>query len=76
MIDKSKIAEHMEVVAADGQHVGTVDHMEGRDMIKLTKNDPIANGLHHYVPLHWVEDVDERVHLLKDSGEVFETWNG
>jgi len=27
----------MEVLASDGQHVGTVDHMEGADKIKLTR---------------------------------------
>jgi hypothetical protein len=74
MIDTAKIAERMEVVAADGKHVGTVDHMEGRDMIKLTRNDPVAKGLHHYVPFDWVETVDEQVHLSKDSDEIFQSW--
>jgi hypothetical protein len=31
----------MEVLGSDGQHVGTVDHMQGTDKIKLTKNDPL-----------------------------------
>ena len=30
------IKEHMEVIGADGVHVGTVDHIDG-DRIKLTK---------------------------------------
>jgi hypothetical protein len=30
------IQEHMEVLAADGSHVGTVDHLDGEDRIKLT----------------------------------------
>ncbi len=38
MADASAIREHMEVIGADGVHVGTVDHVQdGR--IKLTKAD-------------------------------------
>ena len=32
---KSDIKEHMEVLGSDGQHVGTVDHLEGSNQIKL-----------------------------------------
>src|SRR5579871_3636352 len=39
MVDTSQIQEHMEVVANDGQHIGTVDHLDGQKGIKLTKND-------------------------------------
>ena len=45
----SNIREHMKVVGADRQPVGTVDHVEG-DEIKLAKNDPQAQGKHHYIP--------------------------
>ena len=38
MTDTSKIREHMEVVGADGVHVGTVDKVDGK-RIKLTKVD-------------------------------------
>ena len=34
------ICEHMEVVDADGQHVGIVDKVEG-DRIRLTKSDAL-----------------------------------
>ena len=44
----SQIAEHMEVVGDDGEHVGTVDKVEG-DRIKLTKkDDPDGSGQHHH----------------------------
>lgn len=44
----SQIREHMEVVGSDGQHVGTVDKVEG-DRIKLTKkDDPDGSGQHHH----------------------------
>ena len=57
MADLSKITEHMEVIGADGVHVGTVDHLDG-DRIKLTKKDSGAQvsegsgsheGHHHYI---------------------------
>ncbi|MEO7410810.1 MAG: DUF2171 domain-containing protein [Sphingomicrobium sp.] len=51
MTDLSQIKEHMEVIGADGVHVGTVDHMDG-DRIKLTKKDSgegSHEGHHHYI---------------------------
>ena len=38
MADAGQIKEHMEVIGADGVHIGTVDKVEGR-RIKLTKKD-------------------------------------
>jgi hypothetical protein len=35
----ANITEHMEVVSADGRHVGTVAQMEGEEMIKFTRDD-------------------------------------
>ena len=72
MTDASQIKEHMEVIGADGVHVGTVDRIDG-DRIKLTKADSGAQiegaegahaGHHHYVPLGLVAAVDgDRVRL-------------
>ena len=61
----SQIREHMEVVGSDGQHVGTVDKVEG-DRIKLTKkDDPTGEGVHHYLPLGAVAAVqDGKVKLM------------
>jgi hypothetical protein len=56
----SGIEEHMEVVGADGVHVGTVDKVEG-DRIKLTKKDSgqgSHQGHHHYLPAGLVADVE------------------
>jgi hypothetical protein len=60
MADASRIKEHMEVIGADGAHVGTVDRVEGQ-RIKLTKRDSgegSHKGHHHYVPLGLVADVE------------------
>ncbi|MBD0273689.1 MAG: DUF2171 domain-containing protein [Acetobacteraceae bacterium] len=61
----SQIREHMEVVGSDGQHVGTVDKVEG-DRIKLTKeDDPDGSGQHHhYLAIGTVASVEgDRVRL-------------
>jgi hypothetical protein len=62
MFAATEIKEHMEVVGADGRHVGTVDHLEGDDQIKLTRNDS-ADGEHHFLAVDLVERVDDKVHL-------------
>ena len=74
MADTSGIREHMEVIGADGVHVGTVDHVEG-DRIKLTKKDSGAGfeggsheGHHHYVSTGLVADVEgDKVRLSANA---------
>ena len=75
MIDVSKIKEHAEIIGSDGVHVGTVDHMDGPDKIKLTKKDRDAGGQHHYIPLSWVAEMDgDKVKLNKPSSEAEASW--
>ena len=60
MTDASAIKEHMEVIGADGVHLGTVDRVEG-DLIKLTKADSgegSHEGHHHTIPLGLVAEVE------------------
>ena len=47
MADLSAIKQHMEVIGADGVHLGTVDEVEG-DRIKLTRADSGSHGDHHH----------------------------
>jgi hypothetical protein len=68
------IKEHMEVLGSDGQHVGTVDHIEGKDKIKLTKTDAKAGGKHHLIPMNWVDHVDSHVHLNKSCKDAMAQW--
>lgn len=49
--------EHMQVKDMNGEHVGTVDHLDG-DRVKLTKSDS-SDGQHHYVSLTQVESMDD-----------------
>ncbi|WP_082505687.1 DUF2171 domain-containing protein [Deinococcus sp. Leaf326] len=54
----AKEGDHLQVKDVNGEHVGTVDHMEGAEQLKLTKNDS-TDGQHHYVQLSQVESMDD-----------------
>lgn len=74
-VDTSAIQAHSEVVGSDHEHVGTVDHLEGTDTIKLTKKDSDADGQHHYIPTSWVESVqDNKVTLSITAAEAQQRW--
>ena len=74
MINPGQIKDHMEILASDGVHVGTVDHLEGPNQVKVAKRDPASEGTHHFFPLDWIDHVDSHVHLNKSSSEVLATW--
>jgi hypothetical protein len=73
MMNSAKVRDHMEVMGSCGNHVGTVDHMEGNS-IKLTRSDPMAEGQHHYIPLDWVESIESVVRLNKSCDDVHKEW--
>ena len=75
-----QVREHMEVVGSDGQHVGTVDKLEG-DRIKLTKrDDPDHSGQHHhYVPVSAIAGVEGnrvRLNMPADRARGLATMTG
>jgi hypothetical protein len=68
----TEIKEHMEVIGADGVHVGTVDKLEG-NRIKLTKKDSgegSQKGHHHYGDRSLVADVEGNKVRLSATGAV------
>lgn len=72
--DIKNIKEHMEVLASDGEHVGTVNHLEGSSQIKLAKNDEKSGGKHHLIPVDWIDHVDQHIHLNNSSKDVMSHW--
>lgn len=71
-MNESQIKEHMEVIGADGVHVGTVDRVEGR-RIKLTKADSgggAHQGHHHYIDTGLVAEVEGDTVRLSANGDV------
>ena len=76
MFDAVDIKEHAEVIGADGVHVGTVDHVDGR-RIKLTKNENTVGehqGHHHYIDLGLVADVEGDKVRLSANADVAMTF--
>src|SRR5437764_1046904 len=65
------IREHMEVIGADGAHIGTVDRVED-NRIKLIRSD---SGIgheehHHYIPRGLVAEVEGNQVRLTARGDV------
>lgn len=74
MVNRSQIREKMEVVGSDGKHVGVVDRCEN-DRIKLSKNDPAAQGQHHYLDLSDVDRVEgDRICLSTPADQAMNRW--
>ena len=59
MADTSLITEHMDVLSSDRKAVGKVDHLEGTDKIKLTRQSSPDGQHHHFIPVSWVDHVDQ-----------------
>jgi hypothetical protein len=76
MTDAARIREHMEVIGADGVHLGTVDKVEGQ-RIKLTKRDSgegAHRGHHHFIPLSLVAEIEGQKVRLSANSDVAVTF--
>jgi hypothetical protein len=70
MADISQVQEHMEVIGADGVHVGTVDKVEG-DRIKLTRPDSGSHeSHHHYLSAGLIAGIEDGKVRLSANGDV------
>ncbi|ABD87912.1 DUF2171 domain-containing protein [Rhodopseudomonas palustris] len=72
MAGVSGIKEHMEVIGADGVHIGTVDRVDG-DRIKLTKADSgqgSHKGHHHFIEGSLVAEIEGSKVRLSANGDV------
>jgi hypothetical protein len=65
------IREHMEVIGADGVHIGTVDRVED-NRIKLIRADSgeTHHDHHHYIPRGLVAEVEGNQVRLTARGDV------
>ena len=70
--DTSMIKNHMPVVCSDEGQFGTVDHMDGSNWIKLTKDD---KGQHHWIQVDWVSRVDNKVHVDRPGAQAMREWS-
>ena len=70
------IKEHMEVIGADGVHVGTVDRIDG-NRIKLTRKDSgegSLEGHHHFISRGLVAEVEGDQVRLSANADVAVTF--
>ena len=75
-MSRDDMKEGMEVIGADGVHVGTVDKVEG-DRIKLTKADSgegSHQGHHHYLSRGLIADVEGDQVRLSANADVAVTF--
>ena len=75
-MNSSQIKQHMEVIGADGVHVGTVDRVEN-GKIKLTRADSGEGrhkGHHHLIDLSLVADVEGQKVRLSANAAVAVTF--
>lgn len=72
MIQANQIKADMPVVCSKNGQFAVVDHMEGNATIKLTKD---GAGRHHYIPLSWVEKVDDKVHVDRPGDQAMREWS-
>ncbi len=68
---KTLIKPDMPVVCSEDGQFATVDHLEGTDQIKLNKD---KSGTHHYIPLEWVTNVDDKVHVDRPGEQAMREW--
>ena len=76
MSDINAIKERMEVIGADGVHIGTVDRIVG-DRIKLTKKDSgegSHKGHHHFISVGLVAEVEGNKVRLSANADVAVTF--
>ncbi|MGL5164712.1 MAG: DUF2171 domain-containing protein [Afipia sp.] len=72
----NQIKQHMEVIGADGVHIGTVDRIEG-GRIKLTRADSGEGrhrGHHHYIDEGLVAGVEGQKVRLSANADVAVTF--
>src|SRR5262249_1287795 len=71
---EKQIREQMKVIGSDGQHVGTVDGIEGNSII-LTKSDPASGGQHHSIPMDMVGSVgQDAIRLNLPAEQARQQW--
>jgi hypothetical protein len=73
MSEASQVQEHMDVISSDLKTVGKVDHLDA-DKIKLTKQSSPNGEHHHFIPVSWIDHVDQHVHLNKTGADVTAHW--
>jgi hypothetical protein len=70
--DATQVRPHMPVVSSEGGQLGTVDHVDANNTIKLTKD---KNGQHHWIPMSWVTQIDNHIHVDRPGQQAMQQWS-
>ena len=71
MINAQQIKPDMPVVCSQNGQFAVVDHMDGQTSIKLKRD---KDGKHHFIPLKWVTQVDDKVHVDRPGDQAMNEW--
>lgn len=71
MINAQQIKPEMPVVCSEDGQFAVVDHLDGKESIKLKKD---KSGKHHFIPLAWVTKVDNQVHIDRPGDQAMKEW--
>ncbi len=71
MINAQEIKPEMPVVCSENGQFAVVDHLDGKDTIKLKKD---KDGRHHFIPMSWVTSVDNKVHIDRPGDQAMREW--
>ena len=71
-ITAAQIKPDMAVLCSQHGEFATVDHMQGPATIKLKKDKA---GVHHYIPLAWVQTVDNELHIDRPGAQAMKEWS-
>jgi hypothetical protein len=70
-VDPRQITSGLPVVCSRGGQFGVVDHVEG-DSVALR---PDAQGVAHFIPLHWVVRADDQLHVDRPGRRAMAAWS-
>jgi hypothetical protein len=71
MTDLTAIKENMDVIGADGAHLGTVDRVEGHRIKLKTADGGAHGGHHHYISTGLVADIEgDKVRLSASAANA------
>lgn len=71
MVNAQEIKPDMPVVCSEDGQFAVVDHVDGKDSIKLKKD---KTGKHHFIPMKWVTTVDNKVHIDRPGKQAMQEW--
>ena len=71
MINAQEVKPGMPGVCSKDGQFGEVDHVDGKDSIKLKRD---KSGKHHLIPLSWVTTVDDKVHVDRPGDQAMKEW--